>query len=189
MPPQKRVADPKVVGAIQKWRGNVQAAAEDLGMAPVNLRKRLNALGVDLSFLRAADRYRTGGTQRDMSDRIGSNKSADTPRPEKRISAGISITGAGRSTLHAMTTTATALAEEQRAARPKPARLTPPHEERLREAKFDLQHVLRAEISETRILEWFFGDAFEGWIAGKVNPAGAEKPRKGTNGDDRKAAK
>lgn len=164
MPAPKRIPDAAVIGAIQKWRGNVEAAAEELRIAPVNLRKRLASLGVDLSLLRATDRYRTSSTHRNVSN---PNPLSDTLPTGELSRARIFSARAKGSTLRGMTTTATALAINDRA-RSKPTRLTPPHEDRLREAKFDLQARYRAEIGESQILEQFFADEFEGWIKRKL---------------------
>lgn len=52
MPAPKRVSDARILEALTRWRGNVTAASEELGIAPNNLRPRLRGLRVDLEGLR-----------------------------------------------------------------------------------------------------------------------------------------
>jgi hypothetical protein len=68
----QRVPDTKVLAAIERWRGNVTAAAEELRMKPRNLRKRLDTLRVDLPALRGL-KGATGPTP------IGPHRPSSTP--------------------------------------------------------------------------------------------------------------
>jgi hypothetical protein len=46
MPAPKRVPDGAIAASLERWRGNVTAAAREVEMAPTNFRKRLAALGL-----------------------------------------------------------------------------------------------------------------------------------------------
>src|SRR5262245_56274120 len=48
----KRVLDAAVRRAIQRWRGNVTAAAASVGMSPKNFRRRLRQLRIDVQAIR-----------------------------------------------------------------------------------------------------------------------------------------
>lgn len=103
-----RVPGEAIRKALHATGGNVTAAAARVGLAPVNLRKRLPGLGVDLAALRGA----------------GSRS--------VRVSGELF--------------------------------------ERLRDAKFDLQHQLREELDESAVLALFAGEAFDEWLRKKLEP-------------------
>lgn len=179
MPAQKRVSDKAVMEAIQRWGGNVSAAAEQIGMAPVNLRKRLESIGVDLSFLRGGERYRMGDTQRHVSS------STDTPRNPstgKKVGPGISTAPGGRNSLQTnMQAEETETPVKEVRVR-KPIRITPDHQERLRQAKLDYAGRLRIETDETAILAALIDAKLEGFLAEQFSPA-EPKRKRGGNGE------
>lgn len=51
MPAHKRVSNEEVRNAIMRREGNVTAAAEDVGMARQNFRRRLQDLGIEAATL------------------------------------------------------------------------------------------------------------------------------------------
>lgn len=169
MSARKRIADDAVVQAIQTWRGNVTAAAEALGLAPVNLRKRLACLGIDLPLLRRLKGTGIYETHRHVSTPMSTTRTdgaGGTHRPQRNKSAaGIFPRVAARTTL------ATVDEPDAMMARPKPPtpiRLTPPQVEKLRDAKFELQYRIRAELSESVILQQFFEDRFPAWLKARL---------------------
>lgn len=159
MPAPKRISDEAVMEAIQLWRGKVEAAADRLGIAPNNLRKRLDALRVDLSLLRDGERYRMSNTQPNVSN--------PSTRTNRQKSAAPIYPGSGpRPIVPGMQSAAPSLPTIP--AKVKPTRLRPDHQERFREAKFDLQARFRMETDENRILEQFIDDCLDGWLRKKL---------------------
>lgn len=62
--------------------------------------------------------------------------------------------------------------------KPQPARILPHHQEELRQAKFDFQAKYRTEISETKLLELFFGKCFQPWIREELGLEPEPKPKR-----------
>jgi hypothetical protein len=52
--------------------------------------------------------------------------------------------------------------------RPTPPRVTPEHQELLREAKFDLMAHFRRDVDETGVLQAFIDEEFLGWLKRKL---------------------
>jgi hypothetical protein len=164
---RKRLPDDAIIGAIQQWRGNVTAAAEALGLAPINLRKRLIGLGVDLSLLRRLKDTGIHGTTRNVP--IPMTQHGTTARTRNHSAGGIFPRPAQRATF--------APVGEVMMTRPKPPapiRLTPDQVEKLRDAKFELQYHLRSEMSESSILQQFFEDSFAVWLKARLQEQEAE---------------
>lgn len=164
---RRRLPDDAIIGAIQQWRGNVTAAAEALGLAPINLRKRLHGLGVDLPLLRRLKDTGIHDTTRNVP--IPMKTTAMITQGRNHSAAGIFPRSAPRSTF--------APVGEVMMTRPKPPspiRLTPDQVEKLRDAKFELQYHLRAEVSESVILQQFFEDAFATWLKARLQEQGTE---------------
>ncbi len=155
---KKRIPDDAIIGAIQRWRGNVTAAADALGIAPINLRKRLSGLGVDLSLLRRLKDTGIHGTNRNVPVSTGVPETMFGGR--NNSASGIFPRLADRPTLASVSTDAMITRPKALA----PIRLGPEQVEKLRDAKFELQYRLRVEVTESTILQQFFADTFEPWL-------------------------
>jgi hypothetical protein len=167
---RKRLPDDAIIGAIQRWRGNVTAAADDLGLAPINLRKRLAGLGVDLPLLRRLKDTGIHGTYQNIP--APQTIPARPVRPmdqngrdsRKHVAGGIFPRPAARTTFAPVGTEAMMTRPKQ----PTPIRLTPEQIDKLRDAKFELQYHLRSEVNESAILQQFFEDGFEVWLKARL---------------------
>lgn len=164
--------DRRVLEAITAWHGNVQAASDELGVAPKNLRARLRTLKVDLQALRTVPSVpvrigtvRPGAVRDTKVTTTGSKNAADTYRGN-----GAAIT--------LVPTMQTAAAEAEHLPIPTsprravPTRLKPEQQDRLKAAKFDLQAAYRVETDENALLQQFFDETFDAWVEGKLS----EKP-------------
>lgn len=168
MPAGKRVPDRRVIEVIQKWQGNLTAAAREIGMARQNLRNRLKSLGFDVEAVRMgtllsdhvkrtgtkrADRFVSGGT-----DRAGSvERNGDTGNEN----AGVIYQRRDGSPIF-RDMPATEMVTEHK---PLPkAQLLPEHLKALREAKIDINFKTRADEREQDILHRFFEEAFPEWL-------------------------
>lgn len=164
-----------------RWRGNVTAAADELGIQPKNLRKRLETLGLDLSAVRHAGGAMgaSGPTPIDPSGPRASSRPLPTPLGPSRATGRKTATGLSRSDARApilRDVSNTAMATEEQEApiksvtvKPKPLRLRPEHQDRLRNAKLDLGARYRVETDENAILDQFFEESFEPWLRTKLD--------------------
>jgi hypothetical protein len=184
MSARKRIADDVVIQSIQQWRGNVTAAAEALGLAPINLRKRLACLGVDLPLLRRLKDTGIYGTTRNVSTPMntgGTSRPGGTQAQQRNKSAaGIFPRRAGARTF-ALVDAPDAMMTRQKA--PSPIRLTPDQVEKLRDAKFELQYHLRVEVVESLILQQFFDDHFADWLKARLKESAEGEKAAGTKKD------
>lgn len=189
----KYATDSEVRGAILRWRGNVTAAADELGIQPKNLRKRLESLGISLATLRAGMGAEGVGQVAPLVP-PGPGPVACPPRGpvDPRIPSGRK-SGGGLSrrphattnfpTVTSATATMTAAGGEApvraAAGQKKPLRLLPANQERLRDAKLDLGARHRVETDESTILNQFFEEAFDPWLKSKLGPTSSTKRKKG----------
>jgi len=167
----KRIPDVAVKQAIVAWRGNVTAAADSLGIAPNNLRKRLADLGLDPAKLRSD----MSGIAPNVPVPIGT---IGTTRTHRHSSAGTHEQRNGAAIFPRRGGPASLSPVQQQAAseaavvpmrsKQKPTRLKPEQLDRLREAKFDLQARYREDYDENRILWEFFDDGFDAWLKTKL---------------------
>lgn len=169
MPAPKRIPDEQVKGAILAWRGNVMGAADELGLQPKNLRKRLETMGIDLESLRGlmgAIGVAPTGPHRPLS----------TPKGPTVNEGGHGATSA-RGLFPARERTPKFRSVEQAAAEDipevrtrKPVRVKPAHQERLRQAKLDFAGRLRIETDETAILAAFIDAKLEEFLSEQLAP-------------------
>ncbi len=152
----KRISDPAVVEALQRWAGNVTAAAEELGLARNNLYQRIYALGLDLEPVR----IKHNGTEQ-VSTGNASHRPARPVAGVQRSSTAIFPRPAKTPNLAPMET---AVAIQTRRTKPGPIRLRPDQVEALREAKFDFQAKHRTEVGESDLLQRFFDEGFAEWL-------------------------
>lgn len=179
-----------------RWRGNVTAAADELGIQPKNLRKRLDTLGMNLAALRRGEGAGGVGAVAPLDPRGPSRVPqplAAPPAPRggtgRKSGTGLSRSEASAPILRDVSTTAAATEEREApikgvTVKPKPLRLRPEHQDRLRNAKLDLGARYRVETDENTILDQFFEEAFEPWLRSKLDPAPAPKHGKKTGGTE-----
>jgi hypothetical protein len=194
MPAPQRVPDSRVRSAIERWRGNVTAAADELGMKPKNLRKRLDSMGIDLDVTRgvvAPKGVRLPApidTHRPLS--IGANPfKGVTPLPTSRALPPIgpqSHAGPYQSARHAPTlvtvtngSASTADAAEAtgvRYRRPSQPRIPPPTLDRIGQLRRRLQAELDCDLTDGDLIEMAEREGvFDAWVESKVAALRAQR--------------
>ena len=182
----KYASDPAVREAILRWRGKVVAAADELGIQPKNLRKRLEHLGIDLAALRAG-RF-VGAIVSTPTGPHGSSGPSGG-----RVAPPASPSGTGRknasgpytsgSKAPMLSTVQAAMKDdvEEMAARAKRPllRFHPEDQDRVHEARLDLIARHRVEFDGTAIVHDFFKAKFAEYMADRLKPNGkAEKAKR-----------
>jgi hypothetical protein len=182
---EPKVSAQQIANALIEWRGNVQAAAEALGIRRNSLYERVRRLGLNLEAFRSSGQRVVPVTS--VSGVSGGDRSGvsrpECPDHHARKNKAARFTG--ESSLHKLSSME-APSEEGMAGAPikaipgrsRPPRLRPNQQDRLREAKLDLGARYRVETDENLILQQFFDETFEGWIDHKLAPAEAEGGRK-----------
>jgi hypothetical protein len=163
----------ELANALLEWRGNVQAAADSLGLSRNSLYERLRRLGLNLEGFRRAGKAVIPVTVvpsvPGMRGRLSSAQSHE--HAQQNDSAKFTNAGA-RPTFGAMEEVSEAptiqAAPRRRGRAP---RLRPPQVDRLQEAKLDFGARHRVETTEDLILQQFFDEAFERWFGLKMEPA------------------
>lgn len=197
VPTIKYATDLQVRGAIMRWRGNVTAAADELGIQPKNLRKRLETLGIDLPLLRLESESMGAGPLAPISP------SRPVPHLAPPSTPSASRSGTGRQNAGGLSPAAgdppnlrgveSAAAVDEQAApikgvavRIKPLRLRPASLDRLREAKLDVGARLRVETDENTLLNQFFDEAFDSWLSSKLGTSADVAAANGKGGRGKK---
>jgi hypothetical protein len=182
--PQK-VSTQDVVNALLARRGNVQAAAEDLGLTRNGLYARIESLGLDLQGFRAARPSVVSPITVVPTMPSIARYSVHAPKNARDHYQAFQR----RPIVPAMDQAADAETElpiRSVPQRPRPLRLKPEHQDRLRDAKLDLGARYRIETNENAILDQFFAEAFEQWLRSKLSPQELPKSRKGKAQDGEK---
>lgn len=177
----------QIVNALIKWKGNVQAAAEDLGVRRNSLYERIERAQLDLQAFREAGASATPFPgMSGVSGMSGSVRQALSGGDRGRVSGTDRKNAGARYQRTAAKTTVSRMqqqpAEMPFASQPKRrlARIRPQDQERLRAAKIDLiAHFRSDEIDEQGILDQFIADCFEEWLATQRGKNGAGVARKG----------
>lgn len=188
----KYATDTEVRGAILRWRGNVTAAADELGIQPKNLRKRLETLGISLPALRSGLGSMGVGLVA-PTDPSGTLRTECPPEGSgtplavsgRKRGAGLSRRKGGAINVRAVMTATEEQSEapvRSAAGQKKPLRLLPSNQERLRDAKLDLGARHRVETDESTILNQFFEEAFDSWLRTKLEPTPNAKRKRGEKG-------
>jgi Bacterial regulatory protein, Fis family len=176
--PQK-VSTQDLVNALLARRGNVQAAADDLGLTRNGLYARIERLGLDLAGFRSASANVVSHVNTVPSMPSIARQAVHAPKSARAHYSDLR----GRSIVSPV---ASATAEDLpiRAVpqRQRPLRLKPAHQDRLRDAKLDFGARYRIETNENAILEQFFDEAFEQWLQSKLAPH-EQTARKGSKGE------
>jgi len=167
----RRVSDRAVIEAFQQWRGNLSAAAAEVGIARQNFRERLRLLGFDIQGFRArvslsTPSKRTGTVEafRDVSSGPAGTERPDGPRnmSGKQHAGVIYSTEVGAPIFGRVESTDGLLPE--RPIRMPTVRLRPEQIDKLRDLKFDYQAKTRREVREEDLLRRFFDECFPGWL-------------------------
>lgn len=158
----EKVTVAEVSNALVRWRGNVQAAADELGVTRKALYERISRAGIDLPSLRANAKLITP---------MHSLKRADSNGPTVRKTAGAQYPEPNRRPILGVV--------QQVEIEPPPiksaparrvqTRLKPEHQDKLREAKLVLGGRYMIETDENRLLEQFIDECFDPWLADKLN--------------------
>jgi len=172
----------RVVNALLRWRGNVKAAADELGIRRKSLYERIQRAGIDLQAIRHASPSvsefrgmpRMPPVPRDMS-REGVTRSVpkSASAPYQSTPQGPTVTGMQQAT-----------AEPPFApshSKPRLPRVLPRDQERLRAAKIEIIARFRIETDEQAIHDQFMAEAFDGWLEDKLAVEGArpaERPQR-----------
>lgn len=163
MPALAKVSVQEIVNALLKWRGNVNAAAEELGLRRNNLDERIRSLRLDIQGFRKGG---TGITPFTTVPRIPPMPGRASPSPElhKKTGSPFSATASGER----VPRVSSPVAEFPAATTRKTPRITPQHLDKLTEAKWHLQVLLRRDLTEGQILEMCLDDCLSDWLARKI---------------------
>jgi hypothetical protein len=185
----KYATDPQVEEAILRWRGKVVAAAEELGIQPKNLRKRLERLGIDLDAVRAGTYVRGAalvaphGPHGSHGPTIPPKAPMTPPAFSGRKSGSGPYSPAGKAPIFGAVQQAAvkdgaddaAIELPVSRAKQRPIRFHPQDQDRLREARLDIIAKHRVEIDETAIHHDFFQAKFAEYMAERLAPEKGKK--------------
>jgi hypothetical protein len=155
-------SDADVKCAIERWRGNVRAAADELGIKPDNLRARLKVLAVDLEGLRkrgAPFRDHKRGTPQGPVMRPMGSGAANAGGGRESLGAPFPAGGA-RSKLVVMSSAVPELARRGE----KPIRVLPDHADRIRRGRRRLSAEADSDVDDSALLAQFIEEQFESWL-------------------------
>jgi len=180
-----KVSTQEITNALLRWQGNVQAAADHLGLSRNGLYKRIDLLGLNLSgFRRVPSTMPTNTVVSTMpivsvaSDGARKNTPANFP-------------GMGRRTTFARMdaqTTDEALPVRTLPPKPKPLRIEPANQERLRIAVRRIAAAYGIDTDQNLVLNQILEEVTERWTDEKealARPA-EKKVRKGKTQDGEK---
>ncbi len=189
--PRERIRE-----VVTKWKGNLKAAAAELGLDRNYLRRRCKQLRIDLDALRYPPTIEgqhppplfslppivlTPG-ERCPSPRVVSTMVWGETKSVGAVYASVKW----KPRLIGMQTAARDEQPIKTTRKPlAPTRLLPDQVEELREAKYDIQARFRTDLGESEILQQFFDEEFKLWKARKLAAAAAaDKGGDGDGGDD-----
>ena len=171
--PRERIRE-----VVTKWKGNLKAAAAELGLDRNYLRRRCKQLRIDLDALRHPSIEGQHTTPKfSLPPKVLTPGERCPPPRLVRTMAGGETNSVGA--VYASARWKPRLIGMQTAARDEqpikttrkplaPTRLLPDQQEVLREAKFDLQARFRTDLDESAILQQFFDEEFPGWKVRKL---------------------
>jgi hypothetical protein len=182
MPASPTVSTQEIVNALLTWRGDISAAARALGMARNSLYERMKRLGLDPGKFRSQ-----GGANpvtpitmvSGMPGMPGFNGRAKDAQEKRRA---IYPSGGDRGRLGGVQQgTATADPEvvpiKTAPKRQEPIRLKPELRDRLQRAVWQLQARFQEPTNENLILEQLVEETLDRWLASKLEPTPAARPR------------
>jgi regulatory Fis family protein len=167
----RHVSDRQIIEALQKWQGNVTAAAEEVRLSRRQFYERASGLGLDLDRLRPKGNVPSHPTNSDAVKKQSEREATGVPQS--------SVVTFPKSA-NAPTLVGMQSAETEMSRRPKrgPIRLRPDQAETLREAKFDFQAKHRVEAGESDLLQRFFDETFPEWLKRCLGRAKTQEPGK-----------
>lgn len=177
MPAHEKVSSQQITNALLKWRGKVEPAAQELGISRNGLANRIKALGLDLAGFRMLGKVVTTTptitpfTTFDPGDKL---------RPKK---SGANFQGLSRAPYKAGVSSA--VAELRVLKRRQPIRIPPDYLDMLTQAKYDLQALLRRDVTEQEIFELFMKQGLAAFLEQEIaarkreaaEPSAGERPR------------
>ena len=173
MPAQKRVQDSTIREALERWRGNIQAAAAWVGMAPNNFRRRLKELGIDPATVRRRGAPASHG--RYVPD--GSGQAARFPASDQQSEADIYPAGGDAPSLVGMGAVLPVVPRQ----RERPIRILPELGDRIRRGRRRLAAETDNDLDDSALLGRFIEERFDVWVEELVRQV--RESRAGGDGD------
>ncbi len=173
----RRISDRVLVAAFVRWKGNVEGAADSIPIAPNNMRKRLQALGMDLASARAEIRTGTFGISRYVPD-----ESPPTEPPVRlsgtaqRSAPAIYPKPVETPTLGSVSSAVPEFARRG----DKPIRVLPEHGDRIRRGRRQLSAQADADLDDSALLAQFIEERWDDWLSEQTKTARRER----TEGED-----
>jgi hypothetical protein len=157
MPAQKRVRDSAIREALERWRGNIQAAAAWVGMAPNNFRRRLKELGIHPAVVRGQ-----GGAPASSSRYVpdGSRQAGRFPASDQQSAADIYPVGGHAPSLVGMGAVLPVVPRP----RERPIRILPELGDRIRRGRRRLAAETDNDLDDSALLGRFIDERFEVWV-------------------------
>jgi hypothetical protein len=184
MPAAPKVSAQQIVAALTKWRGELTAAAADLGIHRNALNRRIKRLGLDVAAFRngakvgkvgntltagtagkVAPAVKVGATMHTMHTITGAQGEGGREHFRPKNAGAHFTSREGRSSVAAVSTAVAQYSE------PRPhvkLKVPPDHVDRLTQAKYDMQALLRRDLTEDKVLEMCLDEVLEDWIAQKL---------------------
>lgn len=190
MPAPIKIPPQAIMNALLKWRGNVVAAAGEVGMAPNSMYERIDRMGLDLAALRNSAPSKPVTPITGMKPVTGiATGIAGLPgiKPSTQKSsaqAGPIFPGASKARKLG-DVMATAVADEDTTVpiktapkRHQPLRLRPDLREALQRAAWQLQAHFQVATDENLILEQLVEETLAPFVQSKLEPASPTAKRK-----------
>lgn len=172
MPAPVKVTSQAIMNALLKWRGNVVAAAGEVGMAPNSMYERIDRMGLDLAAIRSTSavnpvtpintvKHVTGnkGGTHDKVRAQESARQAGTVYPSRPRGGSMGVMQA---------TAEDDVPIKTGPRRHVPLRLKPEQRDMLQSAAWKLQAHFQAPTDENLILEQYIEEGFAEWFAAKL---------------------
>jgi hypothetical protein len=178
MPAPIKVSTQAIVNALLKWRGNVVAAAGEVGMAANSMYERIEREGIDLAGFRSLANPVTPNTGMKpvtgfRGAQHGAQKSARSIFPP--ATDGRRLGPVSNAVTEPMDTDVPIKTAPRR---PQPIRIKPDQRELLQRAAWELQARFRVATDENLILEQYIEEGFEAWLEAKLSGAAPKTGRK-----------
>jgi hypothetical protein len=187
MPAPIRIPPQAIVNALLKWRGNVVAAAGEVGMAPNSMYERIDRMGLDLAALRnsgAGPVTPITGNKGQGGDPVSGFAGGRASAQKKPAQAGPIFPAAGRERrlggvmASATTDEAAEVPIKTAPKRHQPLRLRPDLREALQRAAWQLQAHFQVATDENLILEQLVEESLAPFVQSKLEPASPARRKK-----------
>jgi hypothetical protein len=172
MPAPVKVTSQAIMNALLKWRGNVVAAAGEVGMAPNSMYERIDRMGLDLAAIRSANAAKPV-TPFNAGNPVTGIKANERPSAGTQKTAPQAGTvyprRPGKGTMGTMQATAEDDVPIKTAPRRhQPLRLKPEQRDLIQSAAWQLQARWQRATDENLILEQFIDEGFAVWLEEKL---------------------